>query len=109
MSEAKSRSDERLSGPIAGCPDAKREDGQRSDEVNRDVVRAEPCPMCRGRGAYYNGLTSSDARCPMCGGTGRRAERVPERSGPDNPTAHGLRSNTVQPVVGHSNSGGGRE
>ena len=26
-----------------------------------------------------------------------------------NPTAHGLRSNTVQPVVGHSNSGGGRE
>ena len=99
MSEAKSRSDERLSGPIAGCSDAKREDGQRSDEVNRVVVRAERgCHTCRYR--IYDVLEEPCASCNFSLADkwqprGERSEAIAQRSGPDNAEAHVRRGSTV--------------
>lgn len=82
MSEAKSRSDERLSGRMPCCPDAEREDGKASDEVNRVVVRAKRmCLICKQTfladvSRYF---------CDSCVAKhARRAERGNERSGPDN-------------------------
>jgi hypothetical protein len=38
------------------------------------IVSAESCGICGGDGRIANSFSGSDARCPSCHGTGRRAE-----------------------------------
>ena len=84
-------------------------------EVNRVVVRAERgCHTCRYR--IYDTLEEPCASCNFSLADkwqprGERSEAIAQRSGPDNARREfpAASAGKLDGVVGHSESGGGRE